>query len=236
MNKKLISMAGIAALGWSAAIAQDGPKDGGIGMLPANSAVAEEVHFFHNVVLMPVITIISIFVLALLIWVVIRYNTKANPNPRKFSHNTLVEIIWTGVPILILLYIALFSFDLLYKEDVIPDGRQMIAEGDGATTEYAFANLFPARRMVKRVSHLQVLVGEGDNQRQLKPRRDFSVDGLGDAEVIVKFNEAPAAGEPVVIRGGRSIVGRGDRQRNRYGSVHDFESERLPMGMDIFLP
>ena len=91
-------------------------RDGAVGMLPAGSSLASEVHFFHNGVLMPIITIISLFVLALLIYVVFRFNAKANPTPRKFSHNTLVEIIWTGVPILILLVIALFSFDLLYKE------------------------------------------------------------------------------------------------------------------------
>ncbi|HNR76212.1 MAG TPA: cytochrome c oxidase subunit II transmembrane domain-containing protein, partial [Parvularculaceae bacterium] len=114
--RKLI--AGSAVAGLAAAIAslgvagaEDGyrPVDGGFEMLAAGSKLAEEVHFFHNIILMPIITVISLFVLALLLYVMARYNSKANPTPRKFSHNTLVEIVWTGVPILILVSIALPS-------------------------------------------------------------------------------------------------------------------------------
>ncbi|MEM9263525.1 MAG: cytochrome c oxidase subunit II transmembrane domain-containing protein, partial [Pseudomonadota bacterium] len=82
----------IAATHLSNALAQQGETapehhaDNGYAMLPASSALAEDVHFFHNAVLMPIITSITIFVLLLLLWVVFRYNSKANPNPKKFSH------------------------------------------------------------------------------------------------------------------------------------------------------
>ncbi len=102
------------------------PVNGGISMLPAATEVAEQVHFFHNWVLMPIMVGISLFVLGLLVYVVFRFNAKANPTPQKFSHNTLVEVIWTGGPILILLFIALFSFDLLFKEDVVPEADMTI--------------------------------------------------------------------------------------------------------------
>ncbi len=188
-------------------------KDGGLGMLPAGSALAEEVHFFHNGILMPIITVISLFVLALLVYIVVRFRASANPTPSKFSHNTLIEIIWTGVPILILLFIAVFSFDLLYKEDVIPDGKQVVARADGSTTDFVFANDFgsPAR-MVARPDHLQVFLRSAGGAEERVARSGYRLAGLGDPEVIVKMKEAPAAGQDVVIRGGRSIVGSGDKK------------------------
>lgn len=205
-----------------AALAQDGEPaevaegasnhavDGGLGMLPAGSRLAEEVHFFHNGVLMPIITAISAFVLALLIYVIFRYNAKANPTPKRFSHNTLVEILWTGIPVLILLVIALFSFDLLYKEDVIPDGKQVAYVADGSSTTFAFPNDFASdRRRVTRRTHMRVLIGEGGELTELD-RRAFDLEGLGEPSVTVTLNDAPAAGSEVVIRGGRSLVGRGD--------------------------
>ena len=107
------------------AIAGEGkPYEWQIGMQKAYTAVAEEMADFHNLLLV-IITAIVIFVLALLVWVMIAYNEKANPEPSKTSHNTMIEIIWTVVPILILLVIAIPSFCLLShqyeysKSDVI---------------------------------------------------------------------------------------------------------------------
>lgn len=185
-------------------------QNGDYGLLPAGSALAEEVHFFHNTVLMPIITGITLFVLALLIYVVIRFRAKSNPEPQKFSHNTLIEIVWTGVPIIILLVIALFSFDLLYKEDVTPDGRQQIAQADGRTTDFVFVNDFATdNRRVKSPDHLQIFVLDDSGARKLS-RGDYKLSGLGKAEVLVSMNTAPAAGAQVVMRGGRSVVGAGN--------------------------
>jgi len=72
--------------------------------------------WIHNGVLMPLITAISVFVLFLLIWVVARYNRRANPVASKTSHNTLIEVIWILVPVLILAGIAVPSIDLLAKQ------------------------------------------------------------------------------------------------------------------------
>ncbi|MEM9495669.1 MAG: cytochrome c oxidase subunit II transmembrane domain-containing protein [Pseudomonadota bacterium] len=202
------ALAGAAVVYSTQAFAQLTP--GGITMQPPNSALAEEVHHFHNGVLLPIITFICIFVLGLLTWVVVKYNARANPTPRKFSHNTLVEVLWTGIPIMILLFIALPSFELLYKEDIVPDGKQVSIPADGATTEFAFANDFPESRMVRRKRHVQVFLETGGEMRELKRRTDYRLDGLGEQAVIVAFNEAPSAGETVVIRGGRSVDQRGD--------------------------
>ena len=63
---------------------------------------------------------VTLFVLALLVWVMVRYNKKANPTPAKWSHNTTIEVIWTVVPVLILMFIAIFSFRLLYAYHDMP--------------------------------------------------------------------------------------------------------------------
>lgn len=91
------------------------PTDGAIGLQPAAAPLKHHAHFFHDMILLPIIIAISLFVLALLVWIVIRYNAKANPVPAKFSHNTALEIVWTLVPVLILMVIAIFSFRLLFE-------------------------------------------------------------------------------------------------------------------------
>lgn len=96
------------------------PTPGGMGLQPAASPLKHQVHFFHNAILLPIITVISLFVLFLLLWIVIRYNKRANPTPAKWSHNTLIEVIWTLVPVLILMVIAIFSFRLLFDYHNMP--------------------------------------------------------------------------------------------------------------------
>ena len=73
--------------------------------------------------MLPIIVAISVFVLVLLLWVMVRYNRRANPTPKKFTHNMLVEVIWTVVPVLILVAIAWKSFPLIYKQERIPEAE-----------------------------------------------------------------------------------------------------------------
>jgi cytochrome c oxidase subunit 2 len=89
-----------------------------------------EITRFHDGLLI-LITAIAGLVLALLLYVMVRYNARANPVPRKFSHNTVVEIIWTGVPALILIVIAIPSFRLLYNQDIMPDGVRVYSREEG---------------------------------------------------------------------------------------------------------
>ncbi|WP_454713792.1 cytochrome c oxidase subunit II [Caulobacter segnis] len=96
------------------------PTPGAIDLQPAASELKHHAIQFHNLVLMPIITAITLLVLGLLIWIVVRYNKKANPVPAKFSHNTTIEIIWTLVPVLILMVIAIFSFRLLFHYNDMP--------------------------------------------------------------------------------------------------------------------
>lgn len=99
------------------------PTDGAIDLQPAASPLRHEAMFFHDSILLPIITVITLFVLGLLLWVMIRYNKRANPTPAKWSHNTFIEIVWTIVPVLILSVIAIFSFRLLFDYHTIPGGK-----------------------------------------------------------------------------------------------------------------
>jgi cytochrome c oxidase subunit 2 len=109
---------------WSAAasatdlVGQPTPK--GVDMQPGVSSLRQDAIWFHNSILLPIITIITLFVLALLVWVVVRYNKRANPVPARWSHNTLVEVIWTLAPVAILMVIAVISFKQLYAYNDMP--------------------------------------------------------------------------------------------------------------------
>ena len=105
------------------------PTPGALGFQPAATRIMERVNDFHNYLLWFIVPI-SIFVLALLIWVCVRYNKRANPEPRKFSHNTTIEIIWTAVPVIILVLIAGPSFSNLFYQENEPDLAAIAQSGD----------------------------------------------------------------------------------------------------------
>ena len=118
VSKLMAALAGasvMAAPAWAAY-----PQDGHFGMQPPATEIMEQVSSFHTF-LVWIITAITLFVLGLLVWVIFRYNKNANPVPKKFSHNTLVEVVWTAVPALILIVIAVFSFPLLFLQENFPD-------------------------------------------------------------------------------------------------------------------
>ncbi|HXV01810.1 MAG TPA: cytochrome c oxidase subunit II [Caulobacteraceae bacterium] len=96
------------------------PVDRGIDLQGAASHIRAEQVWFHNWLLSPIIIAIAGLVLVLLLTVVVRFNKRANPEPARFSHNTAVEIAWTVIPVLILMFIAIFSFRLLYEEHDMP--------------------------------------------------------------------------------------------------------------------
>ncbi|MFN3815732.1 cytochrome c oxidase subunit II [Brevundimonas sp.] len=109
-----------AAPGWAQELVGQ-PTPGGIGLQPSASPLKVEATLFHDAILMPIITVICLLVLGLLLWIVFRYNKRRNPVPAKWSHNTTIEIIWTVVPVLILIFIALFSFRLLFAYHDMPE-------------------------------------------------------------------------------------------------------------------
>lgn len=90
-----------------------------MGFQPAVTPVMQDIEDFHRLLLY-IITAISLFVLVLLLWIMFRYNARRNPIPSKTAHNTILEVAWTIVPVIILVLIAIPSFRLLYFEADIP--------------------------------------------------------------------------------------------------------------------
>ena len=101
------------------------PQPWQIGLQEPSGSIAEKADSLHNLLLI-IITAISVFVLALLVYVCIRYRESANPTPSKTTHNTVIEILWTVVPVLILVVIAVPSFRLLYYMDQTKDTEMVI--------------------------------------------------------------------------------------------------------------
>lgn len=94
-------------------------EDWQLGFQDAVTPVMREITSFHNFILY-IITAVSVFVLVLLVWVMVKFNAKANPTPSRTTHNSLIEVLWTVIPILILLIIAIPSFRLLYLQRDLP--------------------------------------------------------------------------------------------------------------------
>jgi cytochrome c oxidase subunit 2 len=96
------------------------PVPGGMSLQDPASSIATGVVFLDNLLLW-IIVPITIFVTALLIWVIVFHNRRANPTPAKFTHNSPLEVAWTAIPALILLVIAFFSFPALRYEQTMPE-------------------------------------------------------------------------------------------------------------------
>lgn len=114
-----VVLIGLALSGGSASAQLGQPADWQLGLqLPATSLMAE-IRWFHDF-LMWIISAIALLVLALLVYVVVRYNARAHPIPSRITHNTAIEVLWTVVPVLILVVIAVPSFRILFHQVKIP--------------------------------------------------------------------------------------------------------------------
>ena len=127
-----------AWIGLDGAASAAAPTPWQMGFQPAATPIMRELTELHDLLLV-IITLITLLVLGLLIYVVWRFGEKRNPTPSRTSHNTLVEILWTVVPVLILVVIAVPSFALLYNSDVIPKADMTIkATGHQWYWEYQY--------------------------------------------------------------------------------------------------
>ena len=122
-------LAGLAAAFTAGpALAQDGlpivgkPTPGAVGFQPAVTDLARDIHWLDGMVNIIIIGIVFL-VTALILYCIVRFNRRSNANPASFTHNTPVEIAWTIVPIVILVFIGAFSLPVLFKQQEIPDGR-----------------------------------------------------------------------------------------------------------------
>ncbi len=96
------------------------PVDWQLGFQKAASESMRDIVAFHDNLLLPIIIAISVFVLFLMLYACVRFRASANPNPSKRTHNVTVEVLWTLIPCLILIVMAVPSFKILYKQDAIP--------------------------------------------------------------------------------------------------------------------
>lgn len=97
------------------------PTPGATGFQPAVTELSRDLQWLDGMLLV-VCAVITLFVTGLLGWIVLRYNAKSNPTPATFTHNSPLEVAWTIVPIVILVFIGAFSLPVLFKQQEIPDG------------------------------------------------------------------------------------------------------------------
>jgi len=183
----LLSAAVGAAMSPVALAAEGYAENWQMGLLEAVTPVADDIHFLHNVVLMPIITVITLFVLGLLVYVMVRFNAKANPIPSRTTHNTVVEVLWTVIPIIILVIIAIPSFRLLYFQRDIPNNADMTLKVIGQPSwnwTYEYPDLGTNEDGTAQVSFSAFL----------KKREDAANDGVPyllatDVPVVVPVNK-----------------------------------------------
>lgn len=128
MRKLGAAFAASLALAPAMAVAQElgkgQPAPGQIHLNESVTPIMDSIVAFHNGPLLWAITGIVLLVLALLVIVVVKFNAKANPVPARFTHNTLIEVVWTVLPIVVLIIIAVPSFGVLSDQMTVPDGER----------------------------------------------------------------------------------------------------------------
>ncbi len=144
----------------------------------AGSPVMENIIWFHNF-LFWLITVITLFVLALLVIVMVKFNAKANPVPSKTTHNTLIEVAWTIIPVLILVGIAVPSFRLLFQELDVPKADLTIkVTGNQWNWTYAYPD--------DKIEFTSIMLSDEDRaKRNPPPPRLLGVDN----EMVVPVNK-----------------------------------------------
>ena len=190
MLRKLIRLAGFAAIVTmqctvavpSRALAGEGqPDNWQLGFQDAVTPIARQINDFHNLLLVITIAIV-IFVTALLLIVMIRFNSKANPNPSRTSHHTIIEVVWTVVPILILLVIALPSWRLLKAQYTFPPADLVVkATGYQWHWEYEYPD--------NNVSFESYMLDDADIEQARKQGRDLPRLLAVDNQVVVPVNK-----------------------------------------------
>jgi len=143
----------------------------------SGSPVMDHIEWFHNW-LLAIITVITLFVLALLIIVMVKFNAKANPTPSRTTHNTLIEVAWTLIPVLILVGIAIPSFRLLFQELDIPKADLTI-KATGKQWYWSYA--YPDNGKFEYDS----LLACDETRTKCQPPRLLSVDN----ELVVPVNK-----------------------------------------------
>lgn len=159
-----LALAAIAMPAWAQSSGfVEQPKDWQIGMVPGATPVRDAIDSFHSELVI-IITLITIFVLGLLVYVMVRFSAKRHPVPSTTTHNTLLEVLWTAVPVLILVSIAIPSFKLLYYENRT-EHADMTLKVTGHQWYWSYE--YPDQGDFAFDSNV---LSEADDQKQGKPR------------------------------------------------------------------
>lgn len=197
-------MAGSSAMAQSLEIVGT-PHDKALGFQPAATELARDLHGLDHMLLV-IITVITIFVTLLLIWCIVRFNRRANPKPATFTHNSPLEIAWTIVPILILVFIGAFSLPVLFKQQEIPEGEITIKVtgyqwywgyeyvDDGSVKEEGAENVAFESYMIGAPA------GGGDNRLTPEVSAQLKAAGYSDKEFLLATDTA------VVVPVGKTVV------------------------------
>jgi cytochrome c oxidase subunit 2 len=174
-----LAVAGVALVSGRAAFAELGqPAPWEYNLQEAATPVMENIIWFHNF-LFWLITIITLFVLALLVIVMVKFNAKANPVPSKTTHNTLIEVAWTLIPVLILVTLVVPSFRLLFLELDVPKADLTIkATGNQWNWTYTYPD--------DKIEFTSIMLTEEERAKKSpQPPRLLGVDN----EMVVPVNK-----------------------------------------------
>ncbi len=168
------------------------PVDGETFFQPAATELARDIHWLDNMLLV-VCIVISLFVTVLLAYVAIRYNAKRNPTPATFTHNSPLEVAWTLVPVLILVFIGAFSLPVLFKQQRIPEGDITIK-----VTGYQW--YWGYEYVDEGFEFDSYMIGAGENRLTPEVSAELQEAGYSDAEFLLATDTA------VVVPVGKTIV------------------------------
>jgi cytochrome c oxidase subunit II len=168
------------------------PTAKGIDFQDQYSDLGAHAKWINNAILLPIITVISLFVLFLLFWVVIRFRKAANPVPSKTTHNTFIEVVWTLVPVLILLGIAYPSLDLLAKQFKPAPKEAVTVKVTGFQWNWSYT--YPDHGGFEVVSNM--LKEEGEVEKGER----FRTDNDGPEQLAVDNRMVVPAGVPLRIQ------------------------------------
>lgn len=186
-----------AFFGAAAAYAQElpiigQPEQALTGFQPAATELAEDIHFLDGMILV-IISAITIFVLALLLLVMVRFNRRANPNPASFTHNTPLEVAWTVIPIVILVFIGAFSLPVLFKQQEFPEPAVLVK---ATGYQWYWGYEYPE----EGVAFESFMVGAGENRMTPDVSEELASLGYTDEQFLLATDTA------VVVPTGKIVV------------------------------
>ena len=168
------------------------PTPKGLGFQPAVTEVARDLQWLDDFLLI-IVTLITLFVSLLLIYAIIKFNRKRNPDPATFTHNSPLEVAWTLIPVLILIFIGAFSIPVLFKSQKIPEGDIVIkATGNQWYWNYEY--------VAHEFEFDSFMIGAGENRKSPEAIKELNEAGYSEKDFLLATDAA------VVIPVNKTVV------------------------------